>query len=101
MKKIQSELLICWQRFFIPPIQKSEVLHIRPRCLVARTLTQAMTWHITRFGVKIKGKGQPMTCHEGKVGCRGIVLPFLHYPFFNLGTRWEWVVNAMPQQLYL
>jgi hypothetical protein len=23
------------------------------------------------------------------------------YSFFNLGTRWGWVVNATPRQIYL
>jgi hypothetical protein len=63
-EKTSVRTAYCWQRFFTSPMHKSEVLPIRPRWLVASTLTQAMTWHITRVDVKIKGKGQPMTWRE-------------------------------------
>ena len=43
-------------------------------------------------GVKEKGKGHPLTSHEG---------PEVEYRlFFNLGAKWGWVVNATPRPLY-
>ena len=38
-----------------------------------------------------------ITCHNGTEV--GVEVQF--YSFFNLGTRWELVVNAMPQPLYI
>ena len=42
-----------------------------------------------------KGKGHPITGHEGPEG--GVEV-YLHY-FFNLSAKLEWVVNVMPHML--
>jgi hypothetical protein len=44
-----------------------------------------------------KDKVHPRTEYEGLTG--GVIEVYL-YSFFNPGTRWGWVVNAMPQPLY-
>jgi hypothetical protein len=43
---------------------------------------------------KIKGTVCPWTGHDGPEGVRGIAL------LFNLGARWEWVINLMTRQHY-
>ena len=45
--------------------------------------------------VKSKGKGHPKEATKAQ---RGIEI--LIYSFFNLGSRWEWVVNATFRPLY-
>jgi hypothetical protein len=40
------------------------------------------------------GKGHPKTCREGT----GSVIKL--YSFFNLGAKWEWVINATSRPLY-
>ena len=46
------------------------------------------------FKVKVKIK---LTLEQATRTQRGSIA----YSFFNLGTRWGWVVNASPQSLYL
>jgi len=46
--------------------------------------------------VKVEGKVHPRTGHE----CPGGGLEVYLYSFFNLSTRWRWVVNATPWPLY-
>jgi hypothetical protein len=50
------------------------------------------------FGVKVKVKVKFTLEQATKAqrGSKGIQL----YSFFNLGTRWRWVVNATPWPLY-
>ena len=43
-----------------------------------------------------KGKGHHRTGHEGSKGGVKVLL----HPFFKLGVRWRWVVNATPRSLY-
>jgi hypothetical protein len=45
--------------------------------------------------LKVKVKFTPVTGHKGLEVDRGVA-----YSFFNLSTKWGWVVSAMPWLLY-